>query len=144
VSPDDLAAVDRSWAELDDRRGQLAARLEASFARTDPTALAARRALWLVDAVAELVGLLTAPSRLGERARRLTRAWPLPGQAPTFAIEGRAWMRAAREVCPTWSPQTEQAWHRAWVLLSDVLAEEALSPFAGQLPVDVNGANVNR
>ena len=134
MSPDDLAAVDRSWSAMRERRADLVSRLEASFARIEPPALAGPCSRWLVDAVSELVGLLTAPSRLGERARRLTDTWPVAGRAPTFAVEGRAWMAAAREICPSWSAQVELAWQRAWLLLSEELAEESLSPFAVQPP----------
>jgi hypothetical protein len=137
VSPDDLAAVDRSWAGLQEQREPLVAELEASFAAVEPSGLAAPCARWLVDAVDELVGLLTAPSRLGERARQLAESWPVTGRAPTFAVEGRAWMAAASEVCPSWSSQIELAWQRAWLLLSEELAEESLSPFATQAPMQL-------
>jgi hypothetical protein len=137
VSPDDLAAVDRSWAGLQEQREPLVAELEASFAAVEPSGLARPCARWLVDAVDELVGLLTAPSRLGERARQLAETWPVTGRAPTFAVEGRAWMDAASEVCPSWSSQIELAWQRAWLLLSEELAEESLSPFAPQEPMQL-------
>ncbi|HEY1282467.1 MAG TPA: hypothetical protein VGF22_22485 [Acidimicrobiales bacterium] len=132
MSPDDLAAVDRSWVGLQGRREPLLAQLEACFAAVEPSGLAAPCARWLVDAVDELVGLLTAPSRLGERARQLAETWPVTGRPPTFAVEGRAWMAAAREVCPSWSAHIELAWQRAWLLLSEELAEESLSPFAAE------------
>ncbi len=132
MSPDDLAMVERSWGELRDRRPELVARLEASFSLVDPGDLAALRAQWLVDAVADLVGLLMAPSVLGRRARALAVTWPVPGTAPSFRTEGQAWMRAAGAVCPSWSDGTEQAWRRAWLVLADELAEEALSPFAAE------------
>jgi hypothetical protein len=130
VSPDDLAAVDRSWAQLRRRRAELVEHLETSFSAAGSPEVAAPRARWLVEAVAELVGLLTAPSRLGGRARRLAETWPVAGTAPCFGVEGQAWMRAARDVGPGWTHRTEDAWRHAWLLLSDVLAEEALSPFA--------------
>jgi hypothetical protein len=130
VSPDDLATVERSWDELRTRQPELVERLEASFALVDPGDVAAPRAQWLVDAVADLVGLLSAPSALGSRARALAVTWPVPGTAPTFGVEGQAWMRAAGAVCPSWSDGTEQAWRRAWLLLADELADESLSPFA--------------
>jgi hypothetical protein len=41
-------------------------------------------------------------------------------------------MAAAREVCPSWSAHIELAWQRAWLLLSEELAEESLSPFAAE------------
>ena len=64
----------------------------------------------------------------------LAASWPVGGRAPTFAVEGRAWMAAAREVCPSWSEQIELAWQRAWLLLSEELALESLSPFAADAP----------
>jgi hypothetical protein len=137
MSPEDLSTVDHSWAELRDRQGELVAGLESTFRSIGETEAAAGRARWLVYAVAELVDLLAAPSRLGERARLLADSWPLPGTAPTFAIEGQAWMRAAQEVSPSWTDGTEQAWRTAWLLLSDVLANETLSPFA--IPVAQEG-----
>jgi hypothetical protein len=129
MSPDDLDAVDRSWADLRRRQEELVARLELTFRSAHPADLAEPRARWLVAAVAELVGLLPTPSRLGERARQLAATWPVEGTAPTFAVEGRAWMQAGRGVCPSWTDLTEQGWRHAWLLLSDELAEQALSPF---------------
>ena len=58
VSPEDLAAVDRSWTELRHRKGEIVERLEVIFSIDDPCDTAAVRAKWLVDAVDELVGLL--------------------------------------------------------------------------------------
>ena len=130
MSPEDLGTVDRSWAELRWRQSELIARLESTFRSVGATDTAAARARWLVYAVAELVDLLAAPSRLAERARFLANSWPLTGTAPTFAIEGQAWMRAAHGVSPSWTADTELAWRHAWLLLSDVLADETLSPFA--------------
>jgi hypothetical protein len=130
MSPEDLSTVDRSWAELRYRQGELVARLESNFRCVGATDAAAARARWLVYAVAELVDLLAAPSRLAERARLLANSWPLTGTPPTFAIEGQAWMRAAQDVSPSWTDDTELAWRHAWLLLSDVLADETLSPFA--------------
>jgi hypothetical protein len=130
VSPDDLDAVDRSWADLCRRQDELVARLELMFRSGHPADLAEPRARWLVAAVAELVGLLPTPSRLGERARQLAATWPVEGTAPTFDVEGQAWMRAGRGVCPSWTDRTEEGWRHAWLLLSDELAEQALSPFA--------------
>jgi hypothetical protein len=43
-------------------------------------------------------------------------------------------MGAARACLPTWTDRTEVAWCQAWLLLSDVLAAEALSPFSDELP----------
>jgi hypothetical protein len=93
---------------------------------------AGRRAKWLLDAVEELVGLLATPSRLADHARSLGQTWPDPLTAPSFSVEGRAWLDAASECLPTWSSTTEAAWRQAWLLLSDVLAVEALSPFTAR------------
>ncbi len=131
MSPDDLTTVQRSWSELRRGRDPLLAALTRCFEAAPISSLPADvRAAWLLDAVEELVGLLSAPSRLAERARVLGETWPDPLIAPSFAIEGRAWMGAACECLPTWSDRTEVAWRQAWLLLSDVLAAESLSPFA--------------
>ncbi len=131
MSPDDLSTVQRSWSELRHRREPLLAGLTHRFDVAPASPLAAAvRAAWLLDAVEELVGLLSAPSALAEHARALGPTWPHPLVAPSFAIEGRTWLGAARECLPTWSERTESAWRQAWLLLSDVLAAEALSPFA--------------
>ena len=50
--------------------------------------------------------------------------------APSFAVEGAAWLAAAADCCPAWCDADAAAWRQAWLLLSDVLAVEALSPFA--------------
>ena len=34
----------------------------------------------------------------------------VPGDDPSFAVDGRALMRALRHVVPGWSPATERAW----------------------------------
>jgi hypothetical protein len=128
VSPDDVALVDRSWSELRRLRDPLVVRLTCSLTCAGSPAA---RAEWLVDSVAELVGLLTTPSQLGRRARLVALTRPCPGSPPSFSVDGMAWMGAARDVCPTWSARTERAWRQAWLLLSEVLAEESLSPFAG-------------
>ena len=131
MSPDDLTTVQRSWSELRRGRDPLLAALTRCLDAAPISSLPADvRAAWLLDAVEELVGLLSAPSRLAERARVLGETWPDPLIAPSFATEGRAWMGAARECLPTWSERTEVAWRQAWLLLSDVLAAESLSPFA--------------
>ena len=88
------------------------------------------RAEWLLYAVSVLVDLLPVPSQLAGRARTLGQTWPDPLVAPSFANEGRAWLGAAAECQPSWSPTVEHAWRQAWLLLSDVLAAESLSPFA--------------
>ena len=130
VSPDDLAAVNHSWHELGARRDELAARVAASFDALGAPTGAPACADWLVHAVAELVGLLTAPSQLGPCARELACSWPATDRSPSFRIEGQAWMAAARDVAPGWDARVERAWRHAWLLLSEVLAEESLSPFA--------------
>lgn len=130
MSPEDLAAVDRSWAQLRRRRGALLAELESCFCGAGPPEVASVRARWLVDAVEELAGLLPAPSRLERRARALACTWPIPGTAATFGVDGRAWMTSAQRVLPEWSDRTELAWRHAWLLVAAVLADEALSPFA--------------
>jgi hypothetical protein len=131
VTPDDVVFVGRSWDELALRRDDLVDRLTASFSAVSRPDTARERACWLVDAVAELVDLLSAPSQLGQRARQLFATWPDPGSSPSFRVDGHAWIDAARDVGPTWTSNAEGAWRHAWLLLSDVLAEESLSPFAG-------------
>ena len=130
MTPEDLTAVQRSWAQLSLLIAPLHAELTRRFEAAEPSAIpAATRAEWLLSAVGELVGLLAAPSRLADRACVLGETWPDPCTAPSFAVEGRAWLGAARRCLPTWSPATEAAWRQAWLLLSDVLAAETLSPF---------------
>src|SRR5262245_5883948 len=131
VAPEDIQVVQHSWAQLRARRGLLVAALSLRFqaAGASTHRAAELRAEWLVRAVEELVELLAAPSQLAQHARALGDAWPDPLTAPSFAVEGRAWMRAAHECNETWSDDVEAAWREAWVLLSDVLAAEALSPF---------------
>jgi hypothetical protein len=131
MTPDDLTTVQRTWSQLRRRRDALVAALTRRFDAVGPSPIAPPiRARWLVGAVEELVGLLSAPSDLATRARDLGETWPDPLTAPCFGIEGRAWMGAAGECLPTWSAHTEAAWRQAWLLLSDVLAAETLSPFA--------------
>lgn len=130
MTPDDVSTVQRSWSELRDRRAALVAALTDRFDASEPSPiLAVIRAEWLTDAVGELVDLLTAPGPLAARARALGETWPDPLTAPSFGVEGRAWLGAAGECLPTWSEGTETAWRQAWLLLSDVLAAGALSPF---------------
>jgi hypothetical protein len=130
MSPDDLIVVDRSWGELRHHRDALVDRLTAAFNAVDPPDLAEARARWLVDSISELVGLLAAPSELGAHARRLAATWPQRVPVPSWRVDGRAWMSAARDLSPAWTTRCERAWRRAWLLLSDVLAEESPSPFA--------------
>jgi hypothetical protein len=80
-------------------------------------------------AVDELVGLLPVPSVLAARARDLGTSWPEPLTAPCYAVDGRAWMAAAAACSPSWTEATASAWRQAWLLLSDELAAETLSPF---------------
>jgi hypothetical protein len=140
LTPDDVRTVQRSWSELHSRCPQLLAGLTRRFEHVGPMAVpAAQRAVWLCEAVQQLVGLLPVPSRLADRARDIAGAWPDPLTAPSFAIDGRAWMGAAAECARTWTNETDAAWRQAWLLLSDVLAAETLSPFA-----DATGMPVRR
>ena len=129
MCPEDLADVGESWAALRAHRGDLIDRLAVSYGAVMPPEAAEQRARWLVGAIAELIDLLTTPSRLADRARELAETSPAPGSAPTFLLDGNAWMSAAGDVCPTWTDCSEHAWRQAWLLLSDVLANESLSPF---------------
>jgi hypothetical protein len=128
MSPDDVALVDRSWRDLQEHRAVLRERLTEVL--TEHGAPASERADWLLDAVDELIDLLTAPSRLAPRARDFATTFACPGSPPTFEVDGRAWMAAARDVCPTCTTPAERAWGQAWMLLTSVLAESAPSPFA--------------
>jgi hypothetical protein len=130
MTPDDVSTVQRSWAELRRQdellRGELTRRLAACDGCTsDPDV----RAAWLYEAIGALVELLAAPTSLAERACELGKAWPDPLTAPSFMVDGRAWLQAARS-CTAWSDRIEAAWRQAWLLLSDALAEETLSPFS--------------
>src|SRR4051812_28949997 len=108
VTPDDLKHVQRSWAELCDRRESLLAELTLSF-QSNPASPcdACSRAEWLLCAVEELVELLPAPSTLASRARVLGDRWPDPLTAPSFEIDGRAWMAAATRCSSMWSDTIE-------------------------------------
>lgn len=135
MTPDDLALVDRSWRQLRLQREQLVAELSRHFSSLSLTALPAEsRAEFLVGAVDELVGLLHAPSHLATCARAVGERWPDPLKAPSYAIEGRGFMAAASTCSPAWSDAIESAWRQAWLLLSDVLAAETLSPFGDPNP----------
>jgi hypothetical protein len=134
VTPEDLAAVAASWADLCEHRVPLLATLTAHFETLGSEVVCstmepASRARWLLVAVEQLVGLLVAPSLLADAARDVGASWPDRLTAPSFRVEGRAWLTAGRQCLPTWSPRTEQAWRHAWLLLSEVLAAETLSPF---------------
>jgi hypothetical protein len=131
MTPQDLGIVESSWSELRLRRAALVAALAARFQPVTTARFPATvRAVWLFDAVGELVRHLSAPSRLAADARVFGETWPDPCTAPSFAVEGRAWLAAAAECLPTWTPAADTAWRQAWLLLSDSLAAEALSPFA--------------
>jgi hypothetical protein len=131
MTPDDVSTVQRSWAELRRHQAALIAELRQRYGDASAGSLLPDlRAAWLFLAVDELVGLLEAPSRLADRAYDLGDSWPEPLTAPCFAIDGRAWMSAAAACMPHWTPAVESAWRQAWLLLSDVLAAETLSPFA--------------
>ena len=133
MTPDDLTCVQRSWAALRDRRLSLIAELTVSFESILASPIdAASRAEWLCSAVEELVELLPAPSKLAESARAVGERWPDPLVAPSYDIDGRAWMAAASRCGPVWSETVEAAWRQAWLLLSDVLAAETLSPFGSR------------
>jgi hypothetical protein len=133
MTPEDLSAVQRSWPEFVRLRGPLHEALTGRFDAVASTQIsAAERAAWLFAAVDALVGLLSAPSCLATRARDVGATWPDPLSAPSFAVEGRAWMGAAAECIEGWTPTLEQSWRQAWILLSDVLAAETLSPFADE------------
>lgn len=136
MSPDDVAAVQRSWAELRPQGPRLLAQLTWTFVPHVPTGTAPARAGWLLDAVHALVDLLETPSRLGPAARDVVATWPAPGQVPSAHVEGEVWLAAARVLCPTWTAATDSAWRSAWLMLSDVLAQESLSPFAGPIAGD--------
>jgi hypothetical protein len=130
MSPEQLALVCESWADLSTRGDSIADRLAQSYGAVVPAEMAAQRARWLVHAVTELVGLLTSPSLLAGRARELAQSLPASDIALTFTLDGNAWMCAGRDLCPLWTEPCEQAWRGAWLLLSDVVANESLSPFA--------------
>ena len=130
MTPEDLSAVQRSWSEISRVRTAVHASLTRQFVTSACSSMEADdRARWLFTAVEDLIGLLSAPSRLASRARDLGTTWPDPCTAPSFAIDGRAWMCAADECVAIWSDELEASWCQAWLLLSDVLAAEALSPF---------------
>jgi hypothetical protein len=131
VTPEDVRAVHGSWQELQRCRAALLDALTRCFEAADVAPPAAPvRAGWLLAAVEDLVGLLPAPSSLAARARELGPTWPEPRTAPCFPVEGVAWLVAARECLPSWTPADAAAWRQAWLLLAEVLAVEALSPFA--------------
>ena len=98
MTPDDLLTVQRSWTQLRPRRAQLVAALTCLFAAVDTSPIPPEtRAAWLYGAVDGLVALLAAPSRLASQARSIGTSWPDPLTAPSFAVDGRAWLLAAAE-----------------------------------------------
>ena len=130
MTPDDVSTVQRSWAVLRRLDGVLVAELTRCLAACDERPVdPVARAEWLYAAMGELVGLLAAPTSLAARACELGTSWPDPVSAPSFVVDGRAWLQAAR-ACSAWSDGVETAWRHAWLLLSDALAEETLSPFS--------------
>jgi hypothetical protein len=86
------------------------------------------RAARLVECVGELVELLDVPSQLDLPAQKFAGDWP--GPSPCAPEYGRAWIIAASAVAPDWTAADERAWHHAWLVLGDVLAGCARSPFA--------------
>jgi hypothetical protein len=135
MTPEELRLVQDSWRQVLLEREAVQAVLTRRFRQVVATSKdAAERACWLFRAVEELVELLPAPSRLEQHARHLGDTWPDPVVAPSFAIDGQAWMFAAASCVPGWTPGVERAWRQAWLLLSEVLAAETLSPFAGERP----------
>jgi hypothetical protein len=131
MSPDGLCTVQCSWSELCTRRAEvLDALAHAYHLRGSVDIAPSVLAGWLFGAVEVLVELLPSPSRLEACARAIGATWPVPGTHPTFAREGRAWLDAAAACTTGWTEVTDRAWRQAWLLLSDVLAAETLSPFA--------------
>ena len=129
MAPGDVSIVRDSWLQLRPRSQMLLDVLCRRFQVEKASTRAALRAAWLVRAVDELIDLLSEPSRLAEHARPLAPSWPDGTAAPTAHVDGRAWTAAAAVCLPTWSPQVEDAWRQAWLLLADVLACEILCPF---------------
>jgi hypothetical protein len=131
MTPDDVSTVQRSWAELRRRRIMLVSELSRCLVDMDDSTIEpVIRAGWLCATIEELVGLLSSPTSLAERACEMGRSFPDPLTAPSFVVDGRAWLRAASSCACGWSDHTETAWRKAWLLLSDALAEETLSPFS--------------
>ena len=131
MTSDDLTMVRRSWTELRRCRALFLERLEAALGSIGARATAGERAQRLVEAADELLDSLATPSDLAGRARAVAATWPPTMSLPRVDLDGVAWRRAVSEVCPTCSAADDAAWHRAWLLLSDVLAEDSLAPFGG-------------
>jgi hypothetical protein len=123
-------------AEIDVVLETWAAALEAGCGRALRAALSrelggrSTRAASLIQVTDELVHLLYRPAALGAKARELATGPGLPGDDPSFAVDGRALLRALRRVVPAWSRPAEQAWLMAWHLLAEEVALDRLSPFA--------------
>ncbi|MET0908604.1 MAG: hypothetical protein ABWZ99_03975 [Ilumatobacteraceae bacterium] len=130
MTPDDLLTVRRSWTEIRRRRASFVERLEAALdSIAGPATAAAVHARQLIAAADELVDVLATPSELATRARAIVAAWPPEAELPRLGVDEMAWRRAASEVSTSWSEADDLAWHHAWLLLADVLAEESLTPF---------------
>jgi hypothetical protein len=129
MTPDDLAAVHRSWTQLRAQRAEFQGRLEDVFATRLHPDTSAARARHLIEAADELVGLLATPSRMAMRARAAAASWGPVAGPPDIDGDGAAWLQAASEVCSMWSSDDEVAWRRAWLLLGEVVAAETLAPF---------------
>ena len=122
----EIDAVLESWsAALDAGRGRA---LRAAL--SDELSGKTVRAASLIQVTDELVHLLYRPAALGTKARELATGAGMPGDDPSFAVDGRALMRALRRVVPGWSHCAEQAWLMAWHLLAEEVALDRLSPFA--------------
>lgn len=121
--------VRRSWTELRRRRASFIEQLEVAVGSVVGPASAAEHARRLVEAADDLVDALATPSALAARARAIAAAWPSTAALPRLEVDGLAWRRAAAELCRPWSDALDAAWHHAWLLLADVLAEDSLAPF---------------
>jgi hypothetical protein len=121
MTPEDLELVRHSWTELRRRRAVFVERLAAALATMSDPATAGERADRLVGAADDLLDALATPSELAERARVLAVAWPTATPLPRLAVDGVAWRRAAAAVCRPWTQVDDAAWHRAWLLLDDLL-----------------------
>jgi hypothetical protein len=134
MTPDDLVMVRRSWTELRRRRALFLERFEAALGSIGDPATAGDDARRLVRAADELLDTLATPSDLASRARALAGEWPATTKLPRAGVEGVAWRCAASETCTAWSGADDAAWHRAWLLLAEVLAEDSLAPFGEPAP----------
>ena len=132
MTPDDVIAVQRSWADLSDLGDVVRAAFATQLARRAGMAPvgALARAAWLLGAVDELVGLLPSTSRLQGRARDLSGARPPHSPPPSLAMDADAWLAAVAPLAPAWSDALAGSWRGAWLLLTELLAGEILSPFA--------------